>query len=216
MIDFKSVYALALLFFILTTLMLYFSNTLLLNENLYFTTFSEQLTFEQINNILLENKKWEWVGYLLVPILTLLKILIIASYLSLGAFFATNKLSYKSLFKIALQAEFIFIVPVIIKLLWFSFVQTDYSFVDIQLFSPFSALGIFDVAVIQKNQAWLIYPLQTLSVFEVAYWFLLAKGVSEILKKDFTKSFELVMASYGTGLILWIVTVMFITVTYGI
>lgn len=60
-----------------------------------------------------------------------------------------------------------------------------------------------------------MYPLQTLNVFELVYWLLLAKGVSEALNRDFTRSFELVMASYGSALVLWIVTVMFLTVTYG-
>jgi len=117
---------------------------------------------------------------------------------------------------VAIVAEFIFLVPALLKIFWLAFFRTDYSLLDIQLFYPLSALSLFDEAAVQQNQSWLVYPLQTFNLFEVAYWLLLAKGVSEVIKKDFTESFELVMASYGTGLVLWIVTIMFITVTYGV
>ena len=150
-----------------------------------------------------------------MPSLITLKITLVAACLSIGLYFVVNTFRFKTLFGVALMAEFVFLVPSVLKIIWFAFFQTDYTLTDLQLFYPLSALSIFDASVIQKSQAWLLYPLQTLNVFELAYWLLLAKGVSEVIRKDFTKSFELVMASYGTGLVLWIVTVMFLTVTYG-
>lgn len=187
---------------------------LLVSDTLYTNTFAEQLTYEQIENLISYSEKWEWLGYTLVPLFVALKIALVASCLSIGLFFITNRFNYKDLFGAAVVAEFVFLIPSILKILWFAFFKTDYNLVDLQLFYPLSALSLFDETAVQQNQSWLVYPLQTLNLFEVAYWLLLAKSVSEVIKKDFTKSFELVMASYGTGLVLWIVTIMFITVTY--
>jgi len=203
-------------YFSIYNTVIFLSNYFLLTSEFYHSSFSEQLTYEQIDVLVQDGEKWEWLGYIISPTLILLKLSIISLCLNIGLYFVINKLDFKSVFKVALIAEFIFIIPSIFKLLWFATFEASYNISDIQLFSPLSALSIFDEAAVQQNQSWLVYPLQTLNLFEVAYWLLLAKGVSEVIKKDFTESFELVMASYGTGLVLWIVTIMFITVTYGI
>ncbi|WP_165840885.1 hypothetical protein [Larkinella punicea] len=49
----------------------------------------------------------------------------------------------------------------------------------------------------------------------MAYWFLLAYGVTQTLEMSFSKAFSLVLSSYGIGLLLWITVVVFITVTYA-
>lgn len=210
----KSILFLLLNIFLI--IIIYYSNNFLISDPLFFNTFAEQLTYEQIEKLISESAKWQWVGYALMPVLITLKITLAATCLSIGIFFVTNRFNFKDLFGAALVAEFVFLVPSILKIIWFAFFKTDYDLLDLQLFYPLSALSLFDEAAVQQNQSWLVYPLQTLNLFEVAYWLLLAKGVSEVIKRDFTKSFELVMASYGTGLVLWIVTIMFITVTYGV
>ena len=207
-----------LIFFTLIALSITFtflSNHFLLSENIYFDAFAEQFSFEQIEEIIFEASKWKWVGYAFIPVFIVFKITLVTCCLSIGLYFVINQFNFNELFKIALLAELIFLIPSLLKIIWFAFFQTDYNLLDLQLFYPLSALSLFDETAVQQNQSWLVYPLQTLNLFEVAYWLLLAKGVSEVIKKDFTKSFELVMASYGTGLVLWVVTIMFITVTYG-
>ncbi|AEI50722.1 hypothetical protein [Runella slithyformis] len=191
--------------------LVFLSNYLFISENLYFNTFAEQLTYEQIENIINQSKQWEWISYAILPILTLIKLTLVTSCLSIGLYFLTNQFSFKLAFGIALDAEFVFLIPSLLKILWFSIIQTDYSLQDLQMFYPLSALHFFDYTNVQP---WLIYPLQLLNVFEILYWVLLAKGVSQIIERDFAKSFELVLASYGTGLVLWVTVVMFITVSF--
>lgn len=186
-------------------------NKLLLTQTLYFNTFAEQLTYEQIENIINEGKKWEWVSYVVLPILTLIKLTLVASCLSIGLFFVTNTFSFKATFRVALTAEFVFLIPPFLKILWFALFQTDYTLQDLQIFYPLSALNFFDYTTVQP---WLIYPLQLLNVFEIIYWVLLARGVSQVIERDMPQSFEVVLASYGTGLVLWVAVVMFITVSF--
>lgn len=200
-----------LLLILASNCFVFLSNYLLVSKDIYFNTFAEQLTYEQIESIINQGKKWEWVSYAILPILTLVKLTLVASCLSIGLYFFTNRFSFKSAFGIALDAEFVFLIPSLLKILWFAIIQTDYSLQDLQMFYPLSALHFFDYTDVQP---WLIYPLQLLNLFEILYWVVLAKGISQLIERDFTKSVELVLASYGTGLLLWVAVVMFITVSF--
>lgn len=193
------------------SLFLFLSNYLLISETVYINTFAEQFTYEQIESIINQGKQWEWVSYTVLPILILIKLTLVASCISIGLFFVTDKFLFKSTFGVTLEAEFIFLIPTLLKILWFALIQTDYTLQDLQVFYPLSALNFFDYTTVQP---WLIYPLQLFNVFEIIYWVLLAKGVSQIIERDINKSFEMVIASYGTGLLLWVVVVMFITVSF--
>jgi hypothetical protein len=113
---------------------------------------------------------------------------------------------------LAVKAEFIFLIPVIIKLFWFLFIKTNYSLSDFQYFSPLSALNMFQP---NELEPWLLYPLQVLNVFEIFYWIILAYLLSkEIPELDLNQAFTVVMSGYGTGLVIWVALVMFFTLSY--
>lgn len=202
----------------------FLNSHLLISESLYFNSLGEQLTYEQIENLLAQGKKWEWLGYAILPVVYLVKLSFVAACLSVGLLFVNNKFAFKKMFGVALVAEFVFLLPTLLKILWFLFVQTDYTLKDLQLFYPLSALHFFDYNVLES---WWVYPLQTFNVFEIAYWLVLARGIQEaplppegefrVAKEmDFEQSLGLVMGSYGVGLLLWIATVMFISVSYSV
>lgn len=185
----------------------------LVSESLYFNSLSDQFTYDQIQELLDKGKKWEWLGYVLIPLIYLIKCSLVALCLSIGLFLFINDFLFKKMFTVAVFAEFVFIVPAIIKLLWFLFVQTDYTLRDLQLFYPLSAISLFDNTALEP---WLMYPLQVLNVFEIVYWVILAWGISrEFPDFNLSRSMNLVATSYGSGLLIWIAVVMFASLTYG-
>lgn len=105
-------------------------------------------------------------------------------------------------------AEIPFLLVPLIKLFWFLFVQTDYTFNDLQYFYPLSALQLFEV---KSLATWQIYPLQLVNIFELVYWILLAYWLKRLLNITLTKGMELVVTSYGTGLLLWVVFITFLS-----
>jgi len=105
-------------------------------------------------------------------------------------------------------AEIPFLLVPLIKLFWFLFIQTQYNFNDLQYFYPLSALQLFEIKTLAT---WQIYPLQLLNVFEMVYWVLLAYWLKRLLNITLTKGMEVVIASYGTGLLLWVVFVTFVS-----
>jgi hypothetical protein len=193
---------------IFSLVVVFLSNNFLISESLYYNTFAEQLTAEKIDGLIEQTQKWSWLGYVIVPIIYFFKFSLIALILLTGFFFINKTVSFSVLFKAVMLAELPFLFLPLIKLFWFLFVQTNYTFNDLQYFYPLSALQLFDV---KSLAIWQIYPLQLLNVFEMVYWGLLAYWLKRLLNITLTKSMEMVIASYGTGLLLWVVFITFLS-----
>ena len=193
---------------IFSLVVVFLSNNFLISESLYYNTFAEQLTAEKIDGLIDQTQKWSWLGYVIVPIIYFFKFSLIALILLTGFFFINKTVSFSVLFKAVMLAELPFLFLPLIKLFWFLFVQTNYTFNDLQYFYPLSALQLFDV---KSLAIWQIYPLQLLNVFEMVYWGLLAYWLKRLLNITLTKSMEMVIASYGTGLLLWVVFITFLS-----
>lgn len=186
----------------------------LLNFNkLVFNTISEQLTTKQVSNYFESQQKWQWVGYAFVPIVLLIKISLITSTLYIGtSFFSKIPVSFKQLWGFVLTAEFVFLLVPIFKIVWFYFFQTNYKLEDIQYFYPLSALNVVGYKGLEP---WFIYPFQTLNLFELAYWLILAYYIGKVTQTNMDKGLKIVMYSYGPALLLWVVTIMFFTLNYS-
>ena len=66
----------------------------LISDQLYFNALSNQLTYERIQELIDQGKKWQWLGYILVPVLYLVKFGLVAGCLGIGYFFATSQFAF--------------------------------------------------------------------------------------------------------------------------
>lgn len=188
------------------------TKTLLISETLYYNSLSEQLSYERIEALIDNQEKWEWVSYVFIPVWYSLKFTLVACCLWLGFFFANTKARFGDLFGVAMLAEVIGLLPPLLKILWFSLWQTEYTFADLQWFAPLSALSLFNTNTIEP---FLAYPLQLLSVWELGYWLLLAYGVGVVSRKSMTEGMRIVATSYGPALVLWLLLITFLSVSVG-
>jgi hypothetical protein len=117
---------------------------------------------------------------------------------------------FKKFFTVAVYAEFIFLIPVVSKIIWFLFFDNDYTLKDLQYFSPLSAFSFLNPKEIEP---WLVYPIQLLNLFELLYWLALAYQLKDVLGKSFKASLGFVAATYGVGLFIWVVLITFLIVT---
>jgi hypothetical protein len=204
------------LYFILlclsSILLTYTGKTALISENLYFQFFGDQLSYERITEIISIQEKWEWTSYILVPIYYVVKIFLVGICIYIGAIIIAIDLSFKKIFQTALLAEAIFLIPSIFKLFWFVFIQKNYTLSDIQTFYPLSVLNFFDP---ESLDVWLIYPLQLINIFEVVYLLILAYGLFLTTKTSYSAMFSLTVCTYGTGLFIWTISVMFLIVSFS-
>ena len=209
-------------FFILVLFLLiigFVGSIILDNEAKLIQYLNENYTTSQVNMYFETKQKWQWFSYSIIPIFLLIKISIIASILYIGTFFYSKaKVTFKQLFNAVVKAEFVFLGVGVLKIVWFYFFQTSYTLEDLQYFYPLSALNIVGY---KGLDAWFIYPLQVLNLFELAYWLLLAYFIGKMAftEKDKGKpmdlGFKIVASSYGSALLLWVVVVMFFTLNYS-
>ncbi len=190
-------------------LIAYISSSTLITEELYINQFGEQLTYEQIRSLIDMQYKYQWFTYPVIPLIYLLKLFVITLILLAGTIFYNIRVGFKKLFQIVLIAEFIFLIPSFMKLVWFLFVKTDYELFDIQTFFPLSVINLINAVDIPQ---WLLYPLQQLNVFELLYWITLAYGLSVATGEKKRKMLGLVASSYGAGLFVWMLFITFISV----
>ena len=182
-------------------------------RGLYFNSLAEQFTSKQIKEYLEFQDKWKLVGYLIVPILVIIKTVLITSVMYIGVFIVNKSVvTFKSVWRIVINSEFIFLFIPICKIIWFSFFQTDYKLVNIQYFYPFSALNFIDH---KELEPWLIYPLQTLNVFELAYIIILSYQIGALTKTNADTGLKIVASSYLPALLLWVTVVMFFTLNFS-
>jgi hypothetical protein len=184
------------------------SNKLLEYDTILSNSLSDQLTQEQLLDYLRLRKDLEWVGYIVMPIILFIKISLIAAIIDVGCFFFEKEIKYKKLFNIVVKAEFIFLGVILLKTGWFLFFMPNYTLEDLQYFYPLSLINLIDY---REYKTWFIYPLQIVNLFEIVYWFLLANLLGKSLKLSTEKSLTIIASSYGIGLLIWIIAVMFFT-----
>ena len=183
-------------------------NYLFLTDGLYYQSFGEQLATERIAKMVEVSQKWQWLGYVLLPIIISVRVCFTTICIYVGCFLANIKVRFNELFKIALLADFVFVLAGIIKLVILIFFKDISTINDLQ-FQPLSLLELFDRISVDTL---FIYPLSLISVFELLYWWVLAVLLSTIINKSFGASLKAVASSYGIGLLFWVLFVMFLTV----
>lgn len=191
----------------------FLSNKFIDPEKLMVNFYSEQLAQDQVEKFLENQQKWAWVGYAIIPLLILIRSSLVAFCLSIGVFFydMENRIPFKKFFRIALLGEFVLVMVGFFKFAYFYFIKTDYTLIDLQQYYPLSYINFLEI---ENLQPWLIYPLQTINLFEIAYFFVLVYGLWKVLDNKYWKSFEITAVSYGTGLLIWLGLVMFLTLNY--
>ena len=180
-------------------------------DKLLYNSLAEKLTSNQIGSYFEMQSKLKWLGYLFTPLFIFLKTLIIASTIYTAIFFFNkNKIAFKNILNIILKAEFIFLLVPIFKIIWFYFFQINYTLEDIQYFYPLSALNIVGYTGLEP---WLVYPLQILNLFELAYIIYLSYQIGKLTNTNADNGFKIMMYSYVPTMLLWVCVVMFLTLS---
>ncbi len=139
--------------------------------------------------------------YLTIPIVYLWKFTIIAFILWVGAFMFGYKITYGQTWKVVLLSESIFLIPEVLKIVWFLFIETNPNYFDIREFYPLSLINIVDTAALSDQY---FYPLKALNIFEIAYWFILAEGMNVMAHKKKNIAYSIVFSSYTLFFFLWL------------
>ena len=139
--------------------------------------------------------------FLSVPFVYGWKFTVIAFVIWVGCFMFGYRVTYSQCWGVVIGAEYIFLIPEIVKIFWFMMIETDPTLGDISAFYPFSLMHFFDYYTIDKRWA---YPLRALNIFEIAYWFLLVEGIQHFARKDKKYIWIIVSCSYILIFFFWL------------
>jgi hypothetical protein len=184
-----------------------FQQYFILTDDVYYNSLGEQLAYDRIQTMLDGQKKYRWLAYALTPILLIFQIFLIAICLNVGTLLRGDKISFKKLFSMVTR---VLIIPVFFKLVM---VCMTYFFYDIKSFNDlanvfsFSVINFFDATILPT---WLKYPLATLNLVEIIFFLLLTYSIRLLLNLDLIRSITFVGYTYGVGLVMWMLIVVFL------
>lgn len=181
-------------------------NLILISEDVIITEYQDIFSSSRIESLLEFRERWLWLTYLIKLIIRFISIFIISLIIYLGLYLSNFQIRFSRVVQVVVLAEFIFFIPIVFKILWFSF--NPFSFEAFQTFNPLSLFSLFDPNLLQD---WLSYPFKVFNLFEVAYWILLAYLLSKNLNTSIDSMLKIVLGYYVSFLFCWIVFVMFIT-----
>lgn len=187
-------------------LILYLTNRYINNFSAFERTWSDRLTADQLNAYFNQKDHFVLVGYFTLPFFLLNKYLVISFIIQLCTDFSGYKIPFRDVLRVVMTAELIFIVPAILRFVHF-FNGSGYTLTELNQYQPFSLAGVFSL---QQTSAWQ-FPMQTVSIWELAYWLLLADGISHLQNRSLWAGLKIVFYSYVPALAFWVLVVAFIT-----
>lgn len=190
-------------------LLIWLRNNFILTPEVYYRFLAEQLPVERIEAFLeMRSQRW-WIALVSPLVIIPIQAGFTALCITVGIIITGQDVSYAKAFKVALLAESVFLIALGFHVFCGIFVLNVRVPDDYANFAPLSALQFFDPSALKL---WMKHPLRTLNLFEVVYVFVLAYFLTPLLKKGttFWQTLGLVGASYGLGLLLWVVALAFL------
>ncbi len=136
-----------------------------------------------------------------IPLIYLWKFTVIGFVIWVGSFMFGFRITFSQCWSVVMAAEFVFLAPEFLKIVWFMFIETDPTLPQIKAFYPFSLMNLVDYTTIQKQYA---YPLKAISIFEIFYVLVLVNGVHYYAKRDKKAAWWIVSTSYILIFLLWL------------
>lgn len=190
----------------------FYINEFILTEDVFYQSFDEQLSGDQIESVLDMAEKMAWVDYTLSVIGYLLKIIVISALVYLVLVLNEIDATYSNTMAIVANSFSIFLIPIVIKVVILPFSVDTMTLDQIQYFSVGSLLNLFDTTDMEN---WVKVILRSINIWEVIFSFVLATQLKEYFNNNFKKSVQNVVLSYGSGLMVWTLFTVFIAITFS-
>jgi hypothetical protein len=178
----------------------------ILTEKVLYNSLVTEMTDEQFLQGVENVDSYTWAYYLATPLYVLLPIIAVAFCLNIGTLLKSASIPFKAIFGVVTKAYIAFALGRIIML-------GVYFGVGIETVSDFNympSLSLFDAFDRERLAIWMVYPLQTLSVFQIAFVALLAFGLSRLKAESWRKWIPFVLGTYGVGLAIWVLLIVFL------
>ena len=183
------------------------SNYFLVTDELYYSSYAEQLTVQQIQQILAwaKDSVWRFLGYLALPIIMIIRILFTSFCLQVGNLVQEYHWKYKQLYNISLKADVIYLLNTVCNFYFFAFIQPAKNINDLSV----NFLSVLKLKGFENVQSWLVMAFNSLTLFELLYVILLIFLIKISFQLSFWKSTVFVLLTYCIGNYLYVVMMTF-------
>lgn len=182
---------------------LFFYKEFILTDDFLRDYYSNQMDASRIENYIDYLNRFKYIEYVLSIVIMLLQMLLVSISIKIGCLFKNYKINTKHIFQLSINSQFIVVFYFFISSLYLYF-SNDYTSTP-----PFSVLALFKPTEIEP---WLRYPFSLLNIFEVFYWVALIVQWKKLTGKTYGESFDFIGSTYGLGLLLWVLVVVFFTI----
>lgn len=145
--------------------------------------------------------------YLSIPLVYLWKFTVLGFVIWVGCFMFGYRVTFSHCWAVVLVAEFVFLLPELIKIVWFLAIRPDPNFYDIQAFYPLSIMNFMNYQELPTRFA---YPFKALNLFEPLYWYVVALGIKHFAKRGMQPAWTIVLGFYVPIFVLWLLFYMIV------
>lgn len=207
-LDYKLLFALIVFSYFIIS---FSSNNLVFTKEFYINILNGILSENRIESFIETKMKYEWIGYFFIPVFLLLKLFVVSCLIYIGLNISDYSTNFKSLFCIVTIAESTMVIASLFKLYYI----VIFNITDIEVLKRFFPLSIITFFNLKNIPFYLVYPLQQINIFELGYWLLLAYGIKTLENVDFKKALKITSLSYGVGLVIWSIFIVFIQLQFS-
>ncbi len=185
--DRKEIFKFFLFYAVVNSLLLYYIHDIIITDPQYFTG-------GNMNSVRLFRNVWS-VIYFLSPLYEFIKLAVISVLIYQAIkLFIKIKVQFWGVLYIVLLAQMLLLIPDVLELIWFTFIKTDYSMIDVEYFNPLSVVNLIDY----ENLSNYSYELLcSINLFNILYWGLLVYLIKGYLKITLKDSMKVVFCFYG-------------------
>lgn len=186
----------------------FFDQKYIFSDEFIYSLLRDEYPVSIVETVQVFDGRFNWISYVFIPVVILLKILFATFCVTTGAIFTNTEFTFRSIFQTVTISETVLLVSQMIFSLSLFLNRDILTSENAGNYFPLSMLSFFGT---ENVVSWLHYPLQTLNLFEVFYVLFISWLLSRQWKADFIESLNIVIPSYGIGLLLWMVLVVFLT-----
>lgn len=190
-----------LLLCVCTLLLLYIKKSMIENETAAFEFMADQPegSILHLRSLL---------QYLSIPLIYAWKFTVLGFVVWVGCFMFGYRVTFSQCWQVVLVAEYVFLIPEVIKIFWFLFIDVNPNYYDIRAFYPLSVMNFFSYQDLDSRYA---YPFKALNFFEILYMVAVAFGLKHFARRGWRPAWMIVIGFYLPLLLLWLVFYMIVS-----
>ena len=146
--------------------------------------------------------KYKWANISITVIIPLVSVVYTTFCLYVSFFLSDFKIKIRTIGKAVIESQFIFLFVYLFKILWYYFNGINSLFDLNQM--PFSLASCFDIQQGDMDNAWLLFSLNVLNIFELIYVLSLPIFIANRTSFHYKEVFKPTLWGYITGLFLYI------------